>query len=401
MKVIKSQKFIVYAALAAAVLLCFEFILPNYVSRFGKTFIADLGAGVKVPTLTTKRDAQSHWQANEFLFSFQNVPMTETKRVAGFIYHKEQNTFDVLQQNDTHIFGQNLANFLETHGLQMLSYTQESGGLKQLIEVHDERFILTGLRRNACVFAALVSTKSMTIAGTFPCLPTDEVSLNFNGIGGGYSVVGDQLFLSVGTPSGDLNDRISQLAQDPTSPYGKVLRYDIEIGADGIHLAHPTIFSSGHRNPQGMLSMDGQLLAVEHGPKGGDEINIIVKGRNYGWPNYSLGSGYDDEDLIGFPPAQMAITNPMFSFTPSIGISDLSQCPTAIANRYAGADCLLVSSLIGEAFFLLLGDFKNKQIISVEKMEVDARIREITVIDDVLYLVTDYQGILQVNIDPT
>ena len=52
------------------------------------------------------------------------------------------------------------------------------------------------------------------------------------------------------------------------------------------------IFSKGHRNPQGLAQVDGILFSTEHGPQGGDEINIIEKNKNYGWPIVSLGTRY-------------------------------------------------------------------------------------------------------------
>ncbi|KCV82386.1 glucose dehydrogenase [Actibacterium atlanticum] len=75
------------------------------------------------------------------------------------------------------------------------------------------------------------------------------------------------------------------LAQDPKSTYGKVLR---------IKEGQTTIWSMGHRNIQGAaLDATGQLWTVEHGPQGGDELNVIKRGANYGWPVISYGENYN------------------------------------------------------------------------------------------------------------
>jgi glucose/arabinose dehydrogenase len=88
------------------------------------------------------------------------------------------------------------------------------------------------------------------------------------------------------------------------------------VGKSG---ASPSIWSYGHRNPQGMAYdlSNNVLWAVEHGPKGGDELNLIQKGKNYGWPKTSYGINYDgtiltkDKELEG-------IENPIRYWVPSI-----------------------------------------------------------------------------------
>ncbi len=90
--------------------------------------------------------------------------------------------------------------------------------------------------------------------------------------------------------------------------------------------ARPTIWTYGHRNPQGMVydAATNQLWAVEHGPKGGDELNLIQKGKNYGWPKTSYGINYDGTVLTEFK--EMAgVTNPVRYWVPSIGPCGMAQ----------------------------------------------------------------------------
>lgn len=93
---------------------------------------------------------------------------------------------------------------------------------------------------------------------------------------------------------------MADMAQDRARPNGKVHRLwdDGKTPDDNPFAtesgAYPSIWSFGHRNPQGLtLGLDGRLWETEHGPRGGDELNQVLKGRNYGWPVVSFGINYD------------------------------------------------------------------------------------------------------------
>ena len=89
------------------------------------------------------------------------------------------------------------------------------------------------------------------------------------------------------------------------------------------------MFSRGHRNPQGLFVDDELILSTEHGPKGGDELNLIVQGEDYGWPVASYGFEYYLEDNYQRPHLP-AFAEPLYYFTPSIGISEIT--------RYSGEE---------------------------------------------------------------
>jgi len=84
--------------------------------------------------------------------------------------------------------------------------------------------------------------------------------------------------------------------------------------------ANASIWSYGHRNPQGMVydQATDRIWAAEHGPKGGDELNLIEKGKNYGWPKTSYGINYDGTILTELKEAP-GIQNPARYWVPSIG----------------------------------------------------------------------------------
>lgn len=141
------------------------------------------------------------------------------------------------------------------------------------------------------------------------------------------------LFLTAGDrqvpPRGDL---AAHPAQDPSNHHGVVVRLDEDggvpadnpfVGQEG-HLAD--IWSFGHRNPQGLV-MDpatGDLWSTEHGPQGGDELNLIQPGLNYGWPVVGYGVNYGSGSRIHEATMQEGMENPVHVWVPSIGTSGLT-----------------------------------------------------------------------------
>jgi glucose/arabinose dehydrogenase len=120
-------------------------------------------------------------------------------------------------------------------------------------------------------------------------------------------------------------------AQDLTSDLGKIVRLNDDgsvpkdnpfIGQSGVR---PEIYSWGHRNPQGLAfdAHSGRLYETEHGPRGGDELNIVVAHRNYGWPVITYGMDYSGAYVS--PYTQRAgLELPLLYWTPSIAPSGLA-----------------------------------------------------------------------------
>jgi len=131
------------------------------------------------------------------------------------------------------------------------------------------------------------------------------------------------LFVSVG----DRQER--KRAQELDSHAGKIMRLhdDGRVPADnpfaGTEGARPEIWSYGHRNPQGMaFDAQGRLWAHEHGPRGGDEVNLVEPGRNYGWPVITFGREYWGP-RIGEGTAKQGMQQPALQWTPSIAPSGM------------------------------------------------------------------------------
>ncbi|CDO35323.1 PQQ-dependent sugar dehydrogenase [Novosphingobium sp. KN65.2] len=113
------------------------------------------------------------------------------------------------------------------------------------------------------------------------------------------------IYMSVGA----LSERDIESSQRTDNIYGKVLRvgFDGSIPADnpfvGVKGARPEIWTYGHRDALG-LAIDpqtGRIVASEHGPQGGDELNVLIPGKNYGWPNYTYGTQYGGSPLPSAP----------------------------------------------------------------------------------------------------
>ena len=115
------------------------------------------------------------------------------------------------------------------------------------------------------------------------CLPNEII--DYNGLGSTNIHYNDSILLSVGAPE-NRNHQIASLAQSKDSMYGKIIEISKKeldkIITNQLDYLSPKIFSSGHRNPQGLTKIGEVLFSVEHGPKGGDELNKIEPSLNYG-----------------------------------------------------------------------------------------------------------------------
>ena len=120
-------------------------------------------------------------------------------------------------------------------------------------------------------------------------------------------------------------------AQDLSTHAGSIIRLNLDgsTPADNPFVnnnqALDEIWSYGHRNPQGLVwdNLEQRLWSIEHGPRGGDEINLIVKGKNYGWPVISYGKEYWLPLSVGEGTQKVGMEQPLKVYTPSIAPSSL------------------------------------------------------------------------------
>ena len=207
---------------------------------------------------------------------------------------------------------------------------------------------------------------------TDPCLPLKERFLAVEGhMAGGRLAVSDDgsVYLTSGDFHWDgMRSDGAPVAQNPDAQYGKVLKIDIATGEG-------SIVSLGHRNPQGITILDtGEVVAVEHGPKGGDELNLIQPGLNYGWPLESFGTSYRGRQL---DTAQSygrhdMFEPPLMSWVPSIAPSELTQV-SGFHEAWDGD--LLVGSLTRHALYRIR--MQNGRPLFDEEITIGTRVREI------------------------
>ena len=181
---------------------------------------------------------------------------------------------------------------------------------------------------------------------------------------------------------GDRGQR-NETPQDLEKDGGKIYRLKLDGSipednpfedADGNKTA---VFSYGHRNPQGMLMHPdtGEIWIHEHGPKGGDEINIIKKGENYGWPLVTFGLNYDGS-TISSKSSQVGIEPPIHHWTPSIAPSGMEFVTGEKYPNWKGN--LLVGSLKFGYLERIILDDNYRVAQRLMELENIGRVRSIT-----------------------
>ena len=168
-----------------------------------------------------------------------------------------------------------------------------------------------------------------------------------------------------------------EAAQDVNSGLGKVLRMrDDGSPAPGNPFAEsPYVYSYGHRNAQGLaVGGDGVIWLHEHGPKGGDEVNRIRAGVNYGWPAITFGLDYSGATISPYTEWE-GMAQPDWQWTPSIAPSGLAIYSGDLFPEWTGD--LFVGALVGHDVRRI--DLEGGRVLSEESVfaELDARIRDV------------------------
>ena len=184
-------------------------------------------------------------------------------------------------------------------------------------------------------------------------------------------------------------------AQNPRSHLGKLLRLnrDGSVPANNPFMGRadvwPALYSLGHRNVQGLAfdPITRQLLANEHGAKGGDEINNILPGHNYGWPLATFGVDYTGARITPYT-ALPGLTAPLLHWTPSIAPSALAVYRGSAFPSWNGD--LFTTTLAGEAVVRVRLD--GDRVVEQQKLfgDLGVRLRDVKVgPDGLIYLLTD------------
>ncbi|OAN84593.1 hypothetical protein A8B78_06185 [Jannaschia sp. EhC01] len=191
-----------------------------------------------------------------------------------------------------------------------------------------------------------------------------------------------------------------QLAQDPVgASYGATILIDTDGAPSPVPVidgARPEILSYGHRNIQGAAihPETGSFWTLEHGPAGGDELNIIWPGGNYGWPEVSYGVNYNGSDVGSGEQAHAPqFREPIYYWDPSIAPSDMVFYDGEMFLDWQGD--ILLGALAGQALVRL--DMDGDRVVGEERLRQGAgRVRDVDVDANgaILILIDDDPGAL-------
>lgn len=225
--------------------------------------------------------------------------------------------------------------------------------------------------------AGAIQPRWRTLFETTPCLPLES----FGGVnnptkdaGGRLVALSDsEILFSVGRfgviGGEDTTTDFSQGVQSYDNSYGKTILIDAKNGDS-------RIYTIGHRNPQGLtVGPDGAIWETEHGPQGGDELNHVVKERNYGWPVVTYGTKYNSTSWSDDPSKthHEGFEKPIYAWVPSVGTSQLIVVEGKAFPQWAGD--LMVSSLAGQTLFRIR--LADGHAVVIEPIRVEHSIRDI------------------------
>ena len=139
-------------------------------------------------------------------------------------------------------------------------------------------------------------------------------------------------------------------------------------------------FSKGHRVAQGLYADKNLIIATEHGPRGGDEVNKIIYKKNYGWPIASYGERYDfnyeKKPHYKKNHASSGYEEPIYTFSQGLGISEILMLEKNFSN-FLKKNVLIISTLGAKSIFFASFDDSFNRVLSLEKIFLNERIRDL------------------------
>lgn len=188
------------------------------------------------------------------------------------------------------------------------------------------------------------------------------------------------------------SNRERQFAQDPDKTYGKVVRLNPEGGAAADNPFGNEVWTLGHRNVQGVAvrPSDGRLWTLEHGPAGGDELNLIASGANYGWPVVSYGVNYNGSAVGSGAARHAEFTEPQYYWDPVIAPGGFVFYEGALFEGWHG-DLLAASLNPGGLVRLVL---EGDRVVGEERfLDGEIRLRDVGIdLDGAILLLDNTDG---------
>ena len=261
-------------------------------------------------------------------------------------------------------------NFYDKNQLNLHSY---SISIKDITVINDELFVSYTKKINENCYNTSILKSSIASKLIFKeffslddCV---KIENEFAGVQSGgrieYNKNKNLIYFSIG----DFRNR--PLAQNKNSFFGKIIEIELDT-------KNYNIFSIGHRNPQGLYYSEkfDFLISTEHGPYGGDEINLILKDENYGWPISSYGNHYDGKSRPDAPlhksHKKYGFKEPIFNWGPvsSVGVSEIESVNDE-------ENLFFVSSLRATTGYIFKFDKKFENYEIVKEYEIGERIRDV------------------------
>lgn len=241
----------------------------------------------------------------------------------------------------------------------------------QKFEAGEPVFVTCVMRARINFSLGLLERRRRGAAKPFCATPWGKEMAQF----GGALALDDNghLFLSVG----DRGQR--DTAQNPQANWGKILRLPLNLAVpdDNPFGKGNAVWSLGHRNPQGLFfdTRTRRLYESEHGPRGGDEINLIKGGKNYGWPVISYGAEYVSGEPVGEGTAKPGMEQPLYYYVPSIATSAIAVYNAHMFPEWRGT--LFVGALGGQHLNHLY--LENGVVVREERLlhDMGSRIRDV------------------------
>ena len=318
-----------------------------------------------------KYDQSNETKLNSFSIVLQKVKSFPEKAVSVIM------DTNVNNETEYNIFTQDgfviKKNEKKQIDLPLFYYKEQDGGIRSVIGIEDEYYALMSMKKFQCLYVSLVDLKNRKELIKSKCLINPK-GVDFAGIGGAYTIFDNKILLTIGAPEHNAPD-IAELSQSKDTIFGKILSINKRSLLN--HNNEPIeykIFSIGHRNPQGLVYVNNKIFSLEHGPQGGDELNKIVEGKNYGWPIVSFGTKYNDGK--SYLKNKNDFTAPIFTFIPAVAPTSLNKCPIELANYYKSSNCLIGLSLRAMSILIFLLDNDNDSVINVERVFLDKRLRQ-------------------------
>ena len=156
--------------------------------------------------------------------------------------------------------------------------------------------------------------------------------------------------------------------QNDNSIYGKILELNLDTN-------NYKIFSKGHRNILGLYVDKNVILSTENGPRGGDEVNKIIFGENYGWPEVSYGQKYNNNEFYPNSHSEKNFKEPIYAFIPSVGISQITKIGDNFSNKWK--DNFLVASLNGNHLYRMKFNKNFEKVFFIEGIFIGEIMRDL------------------------